>query len=92
MKAAVPDATWGEVLPEVLTGICKLPRRLGFQPHLLVFKQYPNVLGSLADELPLGMDGADVYGDLVEQQDSFLSSACMWWDQVAIPRVKELLG
>ena len=60
MKAAVPDTTWGEVLPEVLAGLGHLPHRLGFQPHLLVFKQYPNVLGSLADELPLGMDGADV--------------------------------
>ena len=59
MKAAVPDATWGEVLPEVLAGLRQLPRRLGFQPHLLVFKQYPNVLGSLMDELLLGMDGAD---------------------------------
>ena len=60
MKAAVPDASWDEVLPEVLAGLRQLPRRLGFQPHLMVFKQYPNVLGSLADGLPLGADGADV--------------------------------
>ena len=60
MKAAVPDATWGEALPEVLAGLRQLPRRLGFQPHLLVFKVYLNVLGSLADELTLGVDGADV--------------------------------
>ena len=56
MKAVVPVAMWGEVL----AGLRQLPRRLGFQLHLLVFKQYPNVLGSLTDELPLGMDGADV--------------------------------
>ena len=60
MKVAVPDATWGEVLAEVLAGLRQLPHRLGFQPHLLVFKQYPNVLGSLVDELPFGMDGANV--------------------------------
>ena len=60
MKAAVPDTPWGEVLPEVLAGLRQLLCRLGFHPHLLVFKQYPNVLGSPADELPLGMDGADV--------------------------------
>ena len=30
MKAAVPDATWDEVLPEVLAGLRQLPRRLGF--------------------------------------------------------------
>ena len=60
MKAAVPDATWGEVLPEVLAGLCQLARRLGFQTHLLAFKQYTNMLGSLVDELMLGMDGADV--------------------------------
>ena len=79
IKAAVPDATWSEVLPEVLAGLRQLPCRLGFHPHLLVFKQYPNMLESLADEFPLGMDGADVQGDLMEQQDLLLSSACMWW-------------
>ena len=78
MKAAVPDATWHEVLPEFLADLRQLPRRLGFQPHLLVFKQYPNMLGSLADELPLGMDGADVQANSIEQQDSFLFSTCMW--------------
>ena len=60
IKAAVPDATWGEVLPEALAGLHQMPRRLGFQLHLHVLKQYPNVLGSLADELSLGMDGADM--------------------------------
>ena len=88
MKAAVPDATWDEVLPEVLAGLRQLPRRLGFQPHLLVFKQYPNVLGSLADGLPLGADGADIQEGNVEEQSTFLSQACLWWDEVAIPRVR----
>ena len=59
IKAAVPDATWGEVLPEVLAGLRQLLHRLGFETHVLVFKQYPTVLGSLVDELPIGMDGAD---------------------------------
>ena len=67
MKAAVPDATWGKVLLEVLAGLRQLPQRMGFQPHLLVFKQYPNVLGSFTDELPLGMDGKNVQGDSLEQ-------------------------
>ena len=38
MLAAVPGATWEEVLPEVLAGLRLLPKRLGFQPYLLVFK------------------------------------------------------
>ena len=57
-----------------------------------MFKQYPNVLGSLADGLPLGADGADVQEGSVGEQSTFLSQACLWWDEVAIPRVRQLLG
>ena len=28
----------------------------------------------------------------VEEQSTFLSQACLWWDEVAIPRARQLLG
>ena len=45
MKAAVPDATWGEVLPEVLAGLRQLRCRLGFQLAPACFQAVPQCAG-----------------------------------------------
>ena len=59
MAAAVPDVPLEDLLLDVLAGLRFLPRRIGYQPYLIVFKQYPYCLGT-------GLDGqeATVEGDL----------------------------
>ena len=59
MAAAVPDAPLEDLLPDVLAGLRFLPRRIGYQPYLVVFKQYPYCLGTGLD-----LQGATVEGDL----------------------------
>ena len=59
MAAAVPDAPLEDLLPDVLAGLRFLPRRIGYQPYLIVFKQYPYCLGTGLD-----VQGATVEGDL----------------------------
>ena len=36
--AAMPSATWGEALPDILAGLRLLPTRIGLSPYYLVFK------------------------------------------------------
>ena len=52
MLIAVPGADLEELLAEVLAGLRMLPTRLGWQPYLLVFKQYPRCLVEFHDTLP----------------------------------------
>ena len=59
MVAAVPDAPLENLLPDMLAGLRFLPHRIGYQPYLLVLKQYPYCLGAGLD-----VQGAAVEGDL----------------------------
>ena len=61
MAATIPGAPLHEILPNVLAGPHFLPRRVGYQPYLVVFKQHPNCLG-----IELAFQGVDKAVDLQE--------------------------
>ena len=44
MLLALPGVALEDALVDVLAGLHQLPTRLGWQPFLLVFKQYPRCL------------------------------------------------
>ena len=45
MAAAIPGAPVCYILPDILAGLRFLPRRVGYQTYLVVFKQHPHCLG-----------------------------------------------
>ena len=49
MATAVPGTPLQDILPEVLAGLHFLPHRVGYQPHLVAFKQFPHCLGAPLD-------------------------------------------
>ena len=59
MAAAIPGAPVCDILPDVLAGLHFLPRRVGYQPYLVVFKQHPHCLG-----VGLDVQGVDEAADL----------------------------
>ena len=59
MVAAVPDAPLEDLLLDFLAGLRFLPRCIGYQPYIIVSKQYPYYLGTGLD-----IQGAAVEGDL----------------------------
>ena len=65
MSAAVPGALLQDILPEVLAGLRFLPRRVGYQPYLVAFKQYSYCLGMGLD-VP-GADIEDILGKVAAQ-------------------------
>ena len=68
MSAAVPGAPVQDLLPEVLAGLRFLPRRVGYQPYLLVFKQFPHCLGRGMDVQGV-VDEGDLPAGTAHQQD-----------------------
>ena len=63
MAAAIPGAPVREILPDVLAGLRFLPRRVGYQPYLVVFKQHPHCLGIGLDVQGVG-EAADLQGNV----------------------------
>ena len=49
MMATIPGANAQEVLPDVLAGLRFLPRRVGYQPYLVTFKQFSHCIGTGLD-------------------------------------------
>ena len=49
MMDAIPDANVHEVQPDVLAGLMFLPRWVGYQPYLVIFKQFPHCIGTGLD-------------------------------------------
>ena len=45
----IPGAYAQEVLPDVLAGLRFLPHRVGYQPYLVVLKQFPHCIGTGLD-------------------------------------------
>ena len=63
MAAAIPGAPVHDMLSDVLAGLRFLSRRVGYQPFLVVFKQYPHCLGPGLDVQGLGSVG-DLQGNV----------------------------
>ena len=59
MTAAIPGTPVCDILPDVLAGLRFLPRRVGYQPYLVVFKSHPYCLG-----VGLDVQGVDKAADL----------------------------
>lgn len=91
MLAAVPGAMWTEVLPEVLAGLRFLPGRLGFQPFLAVYKQFPRCLMEAYDA-PVESPPLDLEEDDEAAQERFLVASSKWWDAAVVELRARLLS
>lgn len=79
LLAAIPGATWEDVLPDVLAGVRFLPHRLGYAPYLATFKQFPRCLNeAYAKPIPAIEGDLDVADDTAYEQ--YLAASVRWWE------------
>ena len=72
-----------EVIPDVLAGLCFLPHKLGHQPFVAAFKQFPRCLNE-ACTVPVGPPAAMNDMSDEQQEEAYLREHLTWWDSAVV--------
>lgn len=79
----VPDKSLEEVIPDVLAGLRFLPHKLGHQPFVASFKQFPRCLNE-ACAVPVGPPAAMNDMSDEQQEEAYLREHLAWWDSAVV--------